>query len=128
MKLYNSVGLVFVGTLGCGILGAVAGYYFGLYFPGYYHAMYPPLMMMRINTAELGAGNGLQLGLVLGLLTTMALVFIQVWRERGAYLQPAEEMRQEIRELRELVIDLQMRRPATETRAPTTQQYRSADS
>jgi hypothetical protein len=90
--------------------------------------MFSPAMMARVDPEALGAGNGMQLGIVLGLLTSIALVLIQVWREKGTPSRQIEVMRQEIQELRQLVADLQASRPAAESRAPGSQRFRSADS
>jgi hypothetical protein len=128
VTLSQSVSLVFVGSLVCGILGLLAGYCFGMLFPGYYHATFPPLTRMGIDLAEPGAGNGLQLGLVLGLLATTSLVLIQTWRDKGVPSQPIDQLRREIQELRQQVLDLQTSRQAGDTRALGSQHFRSADS
>jgi hypothetical protein len=128
MKLYQSLALVFGVSICCGGLGAVLGYSFGRFFPGYYYSMYPRLMQLGIDMADLGAGNGLQLGIVLGVVITTLHIAIQVWREKGSASGEMEALRQEIQELRTRLATLQAGQEAPVVRASESHQFRSAES
>jgi hypothetical protein len=120
MKFLQTAGLVFVVAVCSGLFGAGVGFVLGNALPGYYRTVFPRMVG---SPEELGIGLGFTQGLMLGSVLGVAVALIVAWRERGAAQRAgAEDLAEEVRELRRVVLALRSR----EEQPPASQQVRAA--